>query len=166
MSGKTHISNQHFQDDFDTNGFSSVIYNRCSVTMSYSKKDFMGPLKTLWCVINRVEGQKLNRIYEFIIPSTIHDDSSHPHWVEIPNSLYVLIGREQLISPQHWAQNSTWANAGSTTMDGTQYVTHYDWATLIWGGGKFVCTIPLEKRFFHSTLCPWIHCIHYIFCYC
>ena len=31
-------------------------------------------------------------------------------------------------------------------LDGTRCVTHHDRATLIWGGGKFFSTVPLDKK--------------------
>ena len=74
----------------------------------------------------------MHTIYEVAIAWTISDNSGHPNWVEIPNSSYVPKGCERLISPQHWAQNATSANADSTNLYGTPRITHHDCATLIW----------------------------------
>ena len=44
MTGTTRTSIQTLQAKFYTDGFSIDIDNRCSVTMSYSKQDFLGIL--------------------------------------------------------------------------------------------------------------------------
>ena len=85
-------------------------------------------------------------IYEGTIAWTINDDSGHPHWEEIPNSLYFPKGHEWLISTQHQAQNATSANSDTTIMYGTRCVTHHYISKLTWGGGRFFCTVPLYKQ--------------------
>ena len=45
-----------------------------------------GPLKVRR-IINVFEGPKVHTIYEGTITCTINDHTSHPHWVETPNSL-------------------------------------------------------------------------------
>ena len=51
-----------------------------------------------------------------------------------------------IISTQHWAQNAASDNEDATNLDGTWCVTHYGSATMIWSGGRFVCTVPLDKQ--------------------
>ena len=86
-------------------------------------------------------------IYAGTIACTINENSGHSHCVEIPNSLNFPKGIELLISTQYWAYNSTSYNAKDTTLYGTQCVTHHCHVSLIWGGGTFICTVPLDKFF-------------------
>ena len=123
--------------------------------MSHYKKDFVGTHKKGWHIINIFEGPKVHTMYEGTIAWKIHDDSVHPHQVEIPNDLYVPKGRKRLISPQHWSHNSTSANTDATTLYVTQCVTHHDYATLIWGGGQFIFTVPIGNQIiFHLHTAP------------
>ena len=146
MTGTTHTSIQHFQAKFDTDGVSIGIYNRCSVTTFHFKKDFVGHLKNVWCVINGFEVPKVHTIYEVTIAWTIDDNSGHPHQVEIPNYLYVTKGCKRLISTQNWAHTATSANIYASTLDVIWCVINHDRDTLIWVGGQFVCTVPLYKQ--------------------
>ena len=106
--------------------------------MSHFNQDFVGTHKKGRHIINGFEGTKVHTIYEGTTAWTINDDISHPHWVGITNSLYVLKGCELLISVHHWANNATSNNAYDTTLDGTRCVTHHDRDTLIWCGEQLV----------------------------
>ena len=88
----------------------------------------------------------MHTISEVNIAWNINDDTSHTHRVEIPNSLYITNKCERLISIQHWAQKETPTNAYVTTLYGTRYVTHHDCTALIWGDGKSIQTVPLDKK--------------------
>ena len=90
MSGTNQTSIQPHQSKFDTNGFYIVIENIYSVTMSHFKQDFVRTLKKGRRVINGLEVPNLHTIYEGKIAWNINENTSHPHRVEIPNSLYVL----------------------------------------------------------------------------
>ena len=147
VTGTTHTSIQSHQSKFDTNVFTIGIDNQCCVTMSHSKQDFVRTLKILWRIINRFEGSKVCMIYEGIIAWTIIDYYNHPHQVEMPNSFYYPKGREWLISPQHWSQNTTSNHSDATTMFGTRCVTYHDLTILIWVGGIFVFTVTLNNFF-------------------
>ena len=142
----THTSSQPCQAKFGANEVSIGIDNHCSVIMSHFRQDFVVPLRKEQRVINGFEGSKVNTIYEVTIAWTINDDTGHIYWLDKPKSLYVPNRLEQLISPQHWAHNATSANVDATILDSTQGVTHYYCDTLIWVGGSFVCTVPLEKK--------------------
>ena len=85
-------------------------------------------------------------IYEGTISWTINDDTGNNNQVETTNSIYVTKRDERLISIQHLVQNATPANTDATTLDDTWRVTHHDRVTLIWGGGRFVCTVPIENQ--------------------
>ena len=63
MNGTNHISSQLCQYKFDTDGLSIGIDNRCSVTMSNSKQNFVSTLEKLHRVINIFEGLKAHKIY-------------------------------------------------------------------------------------------------------
>ena len=114
--------------------------------MSKIKQDFVGGPNKGRHVINIFESPKANAIYEGPISWTIDNNIVHINWVEIPNSLYVPNGCEQLISTQHFSQKATSAYAYSTSLDGTWCVTHHDCAALIWVGGRFFCSMPLDKH--------------------
>ena len=88
MTGNTNTSSHTHQYKFDTDEISIGMDTRCSVTMSYFKQGFVGPLKRGWRVINVYEGPKVHTIYEGTIDWNINNDSGHPHRVEIPNYLY------------------------------------------------------------------------------
>ena len=146
MTGKTHTSSQPHQAKFDTDIFSIGIDNIFSVSMLHSNQKFVVPLKKGCRFINGFEGPKIHTIYEDTIAWTINEDSGHNHRVETSNYLYLPRGREWLISPQHWSHNATPANVDDTDLDGTWCDTNHDHATLIWGYGRFIRTVPLEKK--------------------
>ena len=95
----------------------------------------MGTLRKVRRVINGFDCTKVHTIYDGTIAWNINDNYSHPHQVEIPDSLYFTKGRDQLISTQHWAHNATYANADATNPYGTHCVTRHDHHNLIQGGG-------------------------------
>ena len=64
MTITTHTRSQPSQANLDTYVVPIVIYNRCSVTMSYSKQDFVVTLLKVRRVINIFEDQKVHTIYE------------------------------------------------------------------------------------------------------
>ena len=119
--------------------------------MPHCKQDFLVPLKKVHHVINGFEGSKVHKIYEGSITWKVNEDYGNPHQVEIPKFLCVPKGLEPIISPQHWAQNSTYYNEDNTTLYVTRCINNHDYADLISVGGKLVCTLPLEKHIFHST---------------
>ena len=90
----------------------------------------------------------MHTIYEGTIAWTINEDTGHNNRVEKPRSLYVPKGSERLTSPQNWSQNSTSAYADATTLDDTRCTSHHDRDTLIWGVGRFISNVPLDKNVF------------------
>ena len=146
MTGTNQNSSQTWHTKFDTDVVYIGIGNWCSVIMSQLKQDFVGTLKKGLRIINVFEGPKVHKIYEGTAVWTIHDDTGHPNQVKITNYLYVPSVSEWLINTQHWAQNETPTKAYATTLNGTRCVTHHDRATLLWGGGRFFYTVPLDKQ--------------------
>ena len=77
MTGTTHTSIQPHQEKFYTYGVSISIDNRCYVTMSHPKKDFVRTLKIGLYFINVFEGPKVHIIYEGTISWTINNNYGH-----------------------------------------------------------------------------------------
>ena len=91
---------------FQPEGFEIGIDNHCSRTMSHSTKDFVGHIRPMQGVLNGVNG-KLSIKGVGTVKWEIFDDIGKRHVILIKDSLYLPGLDIQLLSPQHWAQQST-----------------------------------------------------------
>jgi hypothetical protein len=83
----------------------------------------------------------------------INNDNGRPHWIKIPNSLYLPELKVCLLSPQHWVQE---ARDDYPSPNGTRMENNARSCTLIWGQGQFRKTIPFNAStntpIFYSSL--------------
>jgi hypothetical protein len=72
----------------------------------------------------------------------INDDKSKPHWIKIPNSLYLPGLKMCLLSPQHWEKE---AGDNYPLPNDTRMENNAHSCKLFWGQGLFSKTIPFDN---------------------
>lgn len=135
---------------FDSDSVSIRIDNCCSRTISCSMKDFVAD--TMMPAANKQIIRGFGNT-ETIITHTgtiewnIMDDEGIMQPIRIPNSLYVPEGGVRLLSPQHWAQESSIKSEldNETNQQDIWCTTNRDNIILYWNKGQQKKTITLDK---------------------
>jgi hypothetical protein len=127
---------------FDTDSFIIGIDTHASVTMA-KHPDYFDDLVLTPNNNNIVAGIEGGLAIEGhgTFKFQIEDNDGKVHLIKIPNSKYVPGLKYNLISPQHWAQE---AQDHYPKRRGTRSETDDNHCILIWGQGKYRCSVPFS----------------------
>lgn len=126
---------------FDTDSAAVGIDNRASGCMSYSRDDFVGPLKPVTRTIKGFGGSQVYDISIGTLKWSWLDDEGVNHTFLIPNSYHVPELTTRLLSPQHWGKTQRGKDKRRL---GTGEETTYGACSLFWGDRKYRKTIEVD----------------------
>jgi hypothetical protein len=130
---------------FDTDAIEVRVDNCASMSMSFSREDFIP--ETLRATKLRVkgfgeEGSNACVTHQGTIVWDIQDDEGRNHKIVLPNSLLVPRAKDRLLSPQHWAQT---AQDHCPKKGGTYCVTDGEKVVLWWKQARYKKTLLLNQ---------------------
>jgi GAG-pre-integrase domain len=129
---------------FDSDSFPIRIDNCASRTITYDANDFvsgsMYPIENK--VVHGFGGTTTTITHVGTVRWRIMDDCGKVQEILIPESYYVPNGSSRLLSPQHWAQQSSTATGRK---DEVTCITTQDAVTIKWDAGSSTRTIELDK---------------------
>ncbi len=124
---------------FDTDSGDVGIDNRASGCFSHVITDFIGPMRDCNRVVKGFGGSRTSNVKMGMLKWSWEDDKGIKTTHLIPNSYYSQVGGVRLLSPQHFAQESS--KKGEVVWSRTSAKD----ITLHWGTDK-VKTVPLDRR--------------------
>ncbi len=150
--GLHHLTSSLNHDpDFGAQSCPVGIDNRCSLSISGFREDFVGPLQECSQPIDGFSGHKTTATHYGTIQWEIEDNNGMRHTFRLPRSLYVPGSPHRLLSPQHWAQTTRKREGDAKAL----CITTDDRVVLMWNNLEDVKTIPIdENNVFTTSMAP------------
>ena len=133
----------HHSVPTDTDSEAIGVDNRASACISHKIDDFIDELHDTNRVIIGFNGSRTSNIKTGTLRWNWTDDEGISHSHIIPNSFYCPSGGVRLLSPQHWAQETS---KNRRTPNPPSCITTSQYIQLIWGENKYRKTIPLGLK--------------------
>ncbi len=150
--GLDHLHAHVDQDpDFGASSHPIGIDNRCSLSISGFREDFVGPLVECSRPIDGFSGHKTTATHHGTIHWEIEDNTGMRHTFRLPRSLYVPGSPHRLLSPQHWAQTTRKREGEAKPL----CITTDDRVVMMWNNLDNVKTIPIDaNNVFTTSVAP------------